>query len=499
MLEPRRIPRVMFSQHPDNAQKPFWHDNAFVSTHHEIEECYLMFKDLGAEEMMWDWEGKLADESVIERLLGQHFEFFEQNPIGEKLFLTLRVPNPRIESGYRLGRAFMVILSGQEFACAAGFSTPPLFEIILPMAEGADEMLLMQKNFELIAGAVNYSFGSNGSKKSEIEIIPTFESIETILKSADILRDYVNLFSNHYKTKPAYLRPFCARSDPALNSGIVPTTLAIKWALSQYAGFTAETGIITYPIIAAGSLPFRGGFRPDTVNDFMNEYQGMRTLVVQSSFRYDYPFEDVKRAVNQIATNLNELQTEILPQELFQEIKTIIPMFEIPYRKMVEKIAHNVLAVSGFIPQRRERVQHIGLFGYSRELRGIKLPRAIGFTASCYSLGIPPELFGLGKGIEEAERARKMSVVESLYKNFKQSILSAGGFLRKESLVELGLLDFCDEIKIIEKYLGEELGPKIEREKEHSEFVQKIILSLKNGGEPRDEIEQAAILRQSLG
>src|SRR3990167_3802596 len=110
----RKIPTLMFSQHPDHARKPNWHNRAFIATHQEIKECYLMFKEFGAEEMMWDWEGKLVDESVVEKLLGKYGDFFKNKPLGKKVFLTFRVPNPRVESGYRLGRAFMVILSAQN-------------------------------------------------------------------------------------------------------------------------------------------------------------------------------------------------------------------------------------------------------------------------------------------------------------------------------------------------------------------------------------------------
>ncbi|HLA14920.1 MAG TPA: phosphoenolpyruvate carboxylase, partial [Gemmatimonadaceae bacterium] len=45
-------------------------------------------------------------------------------------------------------------------------------------------------------------------------------------------------------------------------------------------------------------------------------------------------------------------------------------------------------------PRRRLRKLHVGLFGYSRDSAGLKLPRAIPFCASLYSLGLPPELLG---------------------------------------------------------------------------------------------------------
>ena len=47
---------------------------------------------------------------------------------------------------------------------------------------------------------------------------------------------------------------------------------------------------------------------------------------------------------------------------------------------------------------------HVGLFGYGRTLDGVggaTLPRAIGFAASLYSIGVPPDLLGLSALNEE--------------------------------------------------------------------------------------------------
>src|SRR5688572_246088 len=101
----RKIPATMVSQHPDHASVPYWksvkgeggrvkgNDVAFISTAEETHELFLSFSDLGVSEYKWDWEGKLVDESVMERLLSEHYDFFKDNPIGQEKFLTFRLPN----------------------------------------------------------------------------------------------------------------------------------------------------------------------------------------------------------------------------------------------------------------------------------------------------------------------------------------------------------------------------------------------------------------------
>lgn len=489
----------MFSQHPDHVGKPYWHTKPLIETRDELKECFLMMRDIGAEEVMWDWEGKLVDEAVMERLLGEHLSFFKKHPLGEKVFLTFRVPNPRVESGYRLGRAFMVILSARESAEEAGLPRAPLFEVILPMTESADELLKLHTSFERFSKAAEYSFGQKANGARPLEVIPLFERVETIFKSGSILDEYLTKYEKEFKRVPPYIRPFCARSDPALNSGIVATTLAVKWALSEYARFSKRTGIPTYPIIAPGSLPFRGGLTPQTTGEFLEEFSGMRTIVIQSAFRYDFPLVSVKKAIQTIIKTAPTTKTKLLPLGTGSDIESIIPWFEKPYKDTVAKLTPFIQRVAGHIPKRRERMQHTGLFGYSRGVGGVQLPRAIGFTASCYSLGLPPELYGVGKGIERARSEGKLGVVEELYIQFKPSIIHAGRFLRKESLRELGLSELEKEIASIEAYVGETLGPKTKEEREHVLLSGKLIALMQKRKPLEKTIERMALLRKALG
>ncbi len=495
----RIIPSVMFSQHPDHASRPFWHNQEFIETHSELKESYLMYKDLGAQEIMWDWEGKLVDEAVIEKLLGKYTEFFQKNPLGRDIFLTFRVPNPRVESGYRLGRAIMVILSAQDLARGFNLKHPPLFEVILPMVETAAELVQINKSFQLIGEAVSDSFAQDAMQHKLVELIPLFETVPTILKSGDIIRQYTRLAKEKLNIDIEYLRPFCARSDPALNSGIVPTTLAIKWALSEYAKFTTETGIPTYPIIAPGSPHFRGGLTPASVDAFIDEFLGVRTIVIQSAFRYDFDIEDVKAGIKKITKRIPTTKTKLLDDAIFADIKTIIPWFEDPYKKTIKEFAASIIKISTHVPPRRERMQHVGIFGYSRNVGNDNLPRAIGFTASCYSLGIPPELIGTGRGIHMARKNNKLGVVESLYTSLKPALEAAGRYLRRDSILELGLKYVAEDVKIIEDYLGHKLGPQTPNEHKHASIVAGIVSSLERAVDLKPQVEAAALLRQNIG
>lgn len=300
------------------------------------------------------------------------------------------------------------------------------------------------------------------------------------------------------------MRPYLARSDPALNAGIVPTVLAIKLALSKYKLYSEAEDIDLYPIIGSASLPFRGGLTPLNINAFVNEYKGIRTALIQSGFRYDYEKKDVIKAVKQLEELLPVKTADIISQNEEREIRKIVVIFEELYRPVIEEIADQINAVASMLPRRRERVQHIGLFGYSRGVGKVKLPRAIGFTAALYSFGIPPELIGTGRGIKKAASMGLLPALEKYYVNFKADLKRAGRFLNKENLRLLVKqnevwADIENDVKEIEIYLGEELSPLTKDEKEHSKITTQIVRKMDTGISLAKLIQEAAILRKSLG
>jgi phosphoenolpyruvate carboxylase len=296
----RIIPSTMVSQHPDHANIPYWHDREFIRTNYEPREVFFDFSELGVDEYKWDWEGKLVDESVMERLLSERHDYFQENPIGHKKFITFRLPNPKVDTEFRLGRAFMTLLSSSVLAHHFKLPPEPLFEVIVPMTETAEELIDIQEAFAEMAGLKHRLYRFNDQTLKHIQIIPLFEDVSTIIHSDEIIASYVNQHRQVFGSPPEYIRPYIARSDPALNSGMVATVLATKIALSRYARYSEESGIPLYPIIGSASLPFRGGLTPYSIEAFTNEFKGIRTALLQSAFRYDYPKDDVVKAVKQL-------------------------------------------------------------------------------------------------------------------------------------------------------------------------------------------------------
>lgn len=498
----RKIPATMITQHPDHANTPYWHDKPFITTKHEPYEMYLSFSELGATEYKWDWEGKLVDEAVIERIFTNYYDYFKEHQIGKDLFLTFRLPNPKVETEFRLGRAYMSILAASGLTKYLGVHNSPLFEVILPMTTSAREMIAIQEAFKELT-SLNHPLLKLDSSIKHIELIPLFEDVDTIAHTDGILREYIEEHEKLFGRKPAYMRPYVARSDPALNAGIVPTILAIKIALSHFDQLSKETGVTMYPIIGAAALPFRGGLNPTDVRSFMEEYKGIRTTTIQSAFRYDFEKNDVINAIKILESDLSKNTAQHISEKEKYDILTIIPYFESEYKKSVEELAPLINAVAKQVPKRRERVQHVGLFGYSRGVGSVQLPRAIGFTAAMYSLGIPPELIGTGRGLIKLKQKKKLTVLEKYYKNIKKDLTSALQFtnislIEKMATKTPALEKILEDIEGVKEYLG---GlPQLEpHHKEHQAISQKLVNRLNSGKAFKNLIEEGGKLRQSIG
>jgi len=493
----------MATQHPDNAGKPYWHSRPFVSSIAEIRESFLCFSDLHIDEYNWDWEGKFVDEAVVDRLLHQHFSYFKKHPLGKDKFLTFRFPNPRVEKQFRLARALMVAITSSQLAVSLGFKNDPIFEAILPLTETAGEIIDIQQAFNSLVGIEHKLLKLNQSIKY-MEIIPLFEQVLTIINSDKIIKEYVALHKKIFGRKPVYLRPYCARSDPALNSGIVPTVLALKVALSKYKDLERELEISLYPMLGTGSLPFRGGLSPDSVDLSLKEYAGVKTLIIQSAFRYDYPRKKVLEAIMKINAGLPKTSSLALNRKKIKSVYSALPYFINPYRATIEKTAPLINGISRYVAKRRERMLHIGLFGYSRGVGRVSLPRAITFTAALYSIGVPPELIGTGRGLRSASKKGFNGNINSIYLHLKEDLIKAGLFLNKDNLSALSgksnaWQEIAQDVQEIEKIFKIELGPQQNNHKEHKKLSATILDRFQNNKNISQLITLTGHLRHSLG
>ncbi|MBI3588525.1 phosphoenolpyruvate carboxylase [Candidatus Micrarchaeota archaeon] len=508
----RLIPATMATQHPDNAGAPAWlrEGGGFINAWREVDECAKSFCELGCTEYMWDWEGKHVDEAVVERLLEGNFQFFRQKQLGRDVFLTYRLPNVWVEKGYRIARAFVNIISSNDIACELGLHAPPVFETILPLTTQGRQTFLIKKNYAEVAKALRLS----GLQKTfdlareagpeQIDVIPLIEHPDFLLQTGAILEEYSMLVSEDGGAgELAYIRPFIARSDPALNNGIVAATLSAKASLSECEKFSETSGIPVHPMIGVGSLHFRGGLSPEKLGSFTDEYAGVRTVTIQSAFRYDYGEREVKAAIGKLNSQLSGRKAGVLDAGEMEKLARLVQLFSTHYQKTVEAVADDINAIAKFIPARRERKQHVGLFGYSRKVSGKALPRAIGFTAAMYSFGVPPEFIGLGAALREAEGKGLTDALEENYRGLRSMIEEAGRFINHENLTILankaGWKFVENDVKLAEEWLGKPLGPQTAEELAHRNATSNILMLYSSGKDCTADITRAAQIRKSMG
>lgn len=502
----RRIPVTMATQHPDNASIPYWKkDNSpFVSAHDELEECFHSFEDLKVDEFMWDFDGKFADESVIDKLFSKYFEFFKKYQLGKDVYLTFRLPNVWQEKGYSLIRALMVILTAEDFAGDIGFKNRPLFEVILPMTERAGQLMYIQEAFRKLARFKSETFDHRSNRNNDyVEVIPLVEGVEEQIGIRKLLEEYVTLHRSSFEKNPVYIRPFLARSDPALLSGLVPNVLANKIALSEIESWSKEAKIPTYPIIGAGSLTFRGGLSPLRVKQFVLQYAGVRTVTLQSAFRYEHAPKIVKGALAFLEKEIPKAKTVHISAEDKEKPRIIIAKFSTIYRSTLDEIVPTMRSIFGVVPKRRERRLHIDLLAYKRQVGKTELPRAINFTAASYSLGVPAEFYGTGRALASLT-TEESSLLLKYYPFLKTDLEEAGRFLNNENLALLSKESSAwkgvqEDVAALEAFFGMTFHPVTKSQKLHEHLTSALLLERGNDAEVARLIVETGKLRKALG
>ncbi|MDO9036657.1 MAG: phosphoenolpyruvate carboxylase [Methanoregula sp.] len=431
MDELPQIPKCMSTQHPDNVHVPFFAESSELGGEDEVKEAYYVYSHLNCREQMWDCEGKEVDNFVVKKLLTTYSSFFSEKKLGLDIFLTLRVPNPQVEKAE--AKILLETLESipRSFDSARLFykeDIAPIFEVILPMTDSHTAIdNIYQYYADFVIGKQYKRLGGRDTTIADwigtfapqhINVIPLFEDQKSMLAAHTTVRRYM------LDKQLPYQRVFLARSDPAMNYGLVSAVLLNKIALFNLNSLQERTGTPIYPIIGVGSAPFRGNLRPDTVDRVSAEYPSAYTFTIQSAFKYEYPLDAVQAAVKQLE------QREVVAPVAIDEkrCRDIIGKYTQAYINELLPLSDIINRVATHIPSRRKRKLHIGLFGYTRSTGGITLPRAITFTSAMYSIGVPPEILGLS-----ALDRDDLAFVREVYVNFDQDLLDAIRYMNPDS------------------------------------------------------------------
>jgi phosphoenolpyruvate carboxylase len=486
----------MSTQHPDNIRIPDFASRDIINGEDEIDEAYFAFSRFGIHEQMWDYEGKRVLPWVVSELLTKNPEFFQKRRLGRDVFLTFRIPNPEIDKiEAKLVPEVLDSIPRCHDTAKAFYQedSPPVFEVILPMTTSSVQLeriycyyknyVVKLGNLEVFDGDVRLSEWLGEFQPEKINVIPLFEDFSSILNSSRIIEGFLDGKDVDYQ------RVFLARSDPALNYGMFSAVLLLNVALQRLYELENQLGIPIFPILGVGSPPFRGNFKPTNVESMLDGYRSCQTLTIQSAFKYDWPLKIVIKAVKKVNSARRGKPMDV------EEDKAIYlaEKASSAYREQIPEIAKLVNMLSEYIPSRRLRKLHIGLFGYSRNIGEIHLPRAIPFCAALYSIGLPPELLGM-----HCLNSKDFELLSELYPspNFEEDIRDALSFYNP------------DVLSVLSPKMGEQIKKTVKTieidyatNAEHLEITSEIIESFQHNQKLylRELIIEAARTRRFLG
>ena len=434
----RKIPCTMSTQHPDNANVPAWSNEEVINGNLEVFEAFYAYSTLGCQEVMWDSEGKDTDTRVVRKLLQKHWDYFAGHTIGEDIYLTYRIPNPKIEGAekkYIVETLQNIPVAHDVASMAYKREVAPILEVILPFTTEAKELIMLFNYYKkaIVSAEDSVLFESTtvgdwigNFKPKVIRVIPLVEDFESLLHVDAIVGPYIK------SVKPKHQRVFIARSDPALNYGLLCAILLSKIALSKLKILEKQQDVTMHPILGVGSKPFRGHLSPDNIDNFLLEYKGLSTVTIQSAFRYDYPTQQVQECIQALNQRLPNGDPVIIDQQEETTLLCILAKCRQQYEQQVEVLAPFINNVATYVPARRARKLHIGLFGYSRCVAGVCLPRAISFATALYSIGLPPEFLGI-KALNTLED-KEWDLLRKHYLKMDQDLSLVGQYVSWENI-----------------------------------------------------------------
>jgi phosphoenolpyruvate carboxylase len=499
-MSQENIPVAMLTQHPDAASR-------YISVQEEPEEAVQGLlpqpQGLGADEVMVDFEGKLTPyhqtSQVVMALLQHGIE------PGNGIRVTPRAPSADKENVFRQLMALMSIVETNVQAYGA-LGRLAVREVVVPMTQTAEQLVAVRRRFRAIEDLGLEEFGLSPSGEGILPI-PLIEEVPPLLGTNALLREYLQLCRwSGYETP--YLRVMLGHSDSALGYGMVAAAFSVRAAMIDAfdAGDAFDCPI--YPIIGVGSLPFRGHLTGPSLQNFLARFPGTSTVTIQSALRYDHDPAEAPAMIEELRRSIRQAEGARPDRDDREILGELAVLFSVNYLATFHKFAQAVAGLSDLVPEQRDRLTRHSPVSYSRqmpkpsrlaemvgsaalreELRlldempelPVPLPRAISFTASLYSIGLPPEFIGTGRGLRAACDLYGEGFLKDMRRWFpglEEALGFAGRYLNldiaRDFLPKAAIQELRQDIDAVEELLHLKLGPR----GEDDEFYHTVLRAL---------------------